>query len=67
MSRSVVIDLFYGKERNAKLKKADFIEATKIKLDREFSNSEYMQVTVQTSLIIFYAFDRNTDIPQGTS
>ncbi|XXG73102.1 hypothetical protein AAC387_Pa07g2076 [Persea americana] len=42
--RSVVIDLFCGKERNAKLKKADFIEATKIKLDREFSNSEYMQV-----------------------
>lgn len=67
MSRSVVIDLFCGKERNAKLKKADFIEATKIKLDREFSNSEYMQVTVQSSLMIFYAFDRNTDTAQGTS
>lgn len=42
--RTIVINLFCGKEPNAKLKKADIVEAAKIALQREISNSEYTQV-----------------------
>ncbi|OVA04539.1 DNA-directed RNA polymerase III subunit Rpc5 [Macleaya cordata] len=42
--RSVVINLFSGKEPNAKLKKADIVEAAKIILKRDISNAEYNQV-----------------------
>ncbi|XP_077245617.1 SIN-like family protein [Tasmannia lanceolata] len=42
--RNVVINLFLAKEANAKLKKADIVEAARIALKREISNSEYTQV-----------------------
>lgn len=43
--RKVVIDLFCAKEPNAKLRKADIIEAAKIVLNREVGNIEYQKVS----------------------
>ncbi|XP_058070211.1 uncharacterized protein LOC131219212 isoform X2 [Magnolia sinica] len=45
--RNVVINLFMGKEPNGRLKKADIVEAARIKLKREISPSEYNQVMAE--------------------
>lgn len=45
--RKVVIDLFCAKEPNAKLRKADIIEAAKIALNREVGNIEYQKVLTE--------------------
>ena len=43
--RKVVIDLFCGKEPNAKLKRADIMEAAKIALKKEITTHEYNKVS----------------------
>ncbi|KAJ9703409.1 hypothetical protein PVL29_004973 [Vitis rotundifolia] len=42
--RKVVVDLFCGKEPNAKLKRADIMEAAKIALKKEITTHEYNKV-----------------------
>ncbi|XP_057984173.1 uncharacterized protein LOC131168607 isoform X2 [Malania oleifera] len=42
--RNVVVSLFLAKGPNAKLKKADIMEAAKIELKRDITNNEYMKV-----------------------
>lgn len=42
--RKVVIDLFLGSGPNAKLKKGEFMEAAKIRLQKEPTNSEFQKV-----------------------
>ncbi|GAB4847116.1 hypothetical protein Ancab_026126 [Ancistrocladus abbreviatus] len=42
--RNIVIDLFIGKGSNAKLKKAEVMEAARIKLGKEPTNNEFLKV-----------------------
>ncbi|XP_068640350.1 uncharacterized protein [Aristolochia californica] len=50
--RRAVIDLFCGKEPNAKLKKADVVEAAKIILKREITDQEYIKVVKEYCISI---------------
>ena len=54
--RRVVIELFLGKGPNAKLKKGEIIEAAKIRLQKEPTNSEFQKVSVCTILVFLKAW-----------
>ncbi|XP_021722141.1 DNA-directed RNA polymerase III subunit RPC5-like [Chenopodium quinoa] len=45
--RKLVVDLFLGSWPNAKLKKGEFMEAAKIRLQKEPSNSEFQKVITE--------------------